>query len=86
MGKYANMFKGAAVTGAGLSIGMLPQMLLGACILLVGFVLFTNESKKSKSRQNKVKLFGGIGLMLLGAVIGWGTCLGVALKDLATQL
>jgi hypothetical protein len=86
MGKYANIFKGAAVAGAGASLGMLPQCLIGITVLVIGFVLYGAEAKKPKQRQHKFKLFFDLALMLLGGVIGLGAGMGCTLSQLMDQM
>jgi uncharacterized membrane protein len=86
MGKYGNIFKAAAVAGAGASVGMLPQILIGITVLVVGLIIFRKESKKSKQRQNKFWLYFGLALMLLGGVIGLGAGMGFTLSQLIDQV
>lgn len=46
---------------------------IGVGLLLAGYVIRNKEQKKAKSEQEGWKVYGGLAMMVLGAVIAGGT-------------
>ena len=81
--KFFDIFKVGAVTSAGAIFGMIPQLLIGTIILLLGIYL-VNTEKKSDSNSNKnneyqhgLNFYLGIGLIIIGSVISLNLFFGI---------
>ena len=73
--KLSDTFKFAAVTSAGAILGIIPQLLIGSIILLIGIYLVTKQKKPNTDKNGKkqyhreFEFYLGIGLILIGSVI-----------------
>lgn len=65
--QYSNLFKTSFVSGAGLFAGMVPQLILGIGIFLLGLAL-RNRNETSRG----VWYYLGYALMIAGTAIGFG--------------
>ena len=87
-GEIFDIFKFSAVAAAGSILGIIPQLLLGTIILLIGIYLVTNQKKSNNSNNNEeynkgFEFYLGIGLIIIGSVISLNLFFGV---DFLTQL
>ena len=69
-GRFADIFKVSAASSAGLMVGIIPQLLIGVVILLLGIYLLSLDKKSNKGTNNHgFKFYLGIVLIILGSVI-----------------
>ena len=75
-GEFFNIFKFAAISSAGAMVGILPQMLIGTIILLIGIYLVTKNKQSNTSNNTNKKEYNynftfylGVGLIIIGSVI-----------------
>lgn len=75
--QYSNLFKTSFVSGAGVFAGIVPQLILGIGIFLLGLAL---RNKNETSRGGWYYL--GYALMVTGSAIGLGFGSSVLLESL----
>jgi len=82
-GELFNVFKFAAVGSAGAMLGMIPQLLIGTLILILGIYLVTKQRKQdvggdnNKHYDHDFEFYLGIGLIIIGSVVSLNLFLGV---------
>ena len=75
-GKYFDIFKLSAVSSAGFVFGILPQLLIGMIILIVGIYLLNKDKEKNK-KTHGANYYIGIVLIILGSLISLNTAFGI---------
>ena len=86
--RYADIFKVAAVSAAGALVGIIPQLLFGVMLLLIGIYLLnldkknnekTNQADKKNDKTNNhgFIFYLGICLIILGSVISLNMVFGL---------
>ena len=81
-GKLLETFKMSIVSSAGFMIGILPQLLLGMVILLIGVYLVNKDNEKKNNKDKKQEKYGfefylGIGLILIGSILSLNMAFGI---------
>lgn len=75
MGNYGKLFKMSAVSGAGFLFGIIPQLIVGMCILIAGIYLMKSDKKKNKDNPS-IKYYIGILLIIIGSVMSLSIAFG----------
>ena len=74
--KGGGIFKDAALMSAGSIFGIIPQFLIGACLILLGLYLLNDKNDKTekneKNDEKGVKFYLGIILLIFGTVLTIG--------------
>jgi uncharacterized membrane protein YiaA len=65
--RYANVFKLSFVSGAGQFLGLVPQLLLGITLFIIGLVI-----KNTDTKAKGFAYYLGFILMALGCALGLG--------------
>lgn len=81
-GKFLETFKMSIVSSAGFMIGILPQLLLGMVILLIGVYLVNKDNEKKNNKDKKQQKHGfefylGIGLIFIGSILSLNMAFGI---------
>lgn len=78
-GKFLETFKLSIVSSAGFMIGILPQLLLGMVILLIGVYLVNkdNQKKNNKEQKHGFEFYLGIGLIFIGSILSLNMAFGI---------
>jgi len=80
--KGGGLFKDHAIMSAGSIFGIIPQLLIGVCIILLGLYLLNDKNDKNdendetektdKTEKNDMKFYLGIILLIFGTVLTIG--------------
>ena len=77
-GRFADIFKVSAASSAGMLVGIVPQLLIGVLILILGIYLLNLDKKSNKGTTNHgFKFYLGIVLIILGSVISLNMGFGI---------
>ena len=79
-GKLLNIFKESASAAGGAILGMIPQLLIGSVILILGIYLIQNDDKKKIKQNNSThgyQFYLGMVLVVLGSVISFNMMFGI---------
>ena len=66
---YRNIFKYAAVSSAGAFIGLIPQLIIGTIILLLGIYLVNMEKNNNDNDKKDIIYYIGIIMILIGGAV-----------------
>ena len=66
---YGNVFKASFVSGAGMFLGIVPQLSVAILLFIVGLSL---KNKADESKTQGLYYYIGIAIMILGSALGLG--------------
>ena len=69
MAKFANIFKDAAATSAGMIFGVGPQLVIAITIFILGLIL---KNQADADDVQDYRYYTGIAMMIIGAAFGFG--------------